>query len=149
LDRSTQPWTLRAPQAAAAFAPGMPDVAHATPVDNGSVLPSAELVDQSGRLRHLESDFSGKTLLLSFVFTRCPDRQLCPAISGKYAYLQSRLDARRFALAEITLDPQYDSPAVLAAYGARYGADPRIWTLLTGKGSTIQQLLDAFRIDSM
>jgi hypothetical protein len=88
-------------------------------------------------------------MLLSFVFTRCPDRTLCPAISGKFAYLQSRLDPARFALAEITLDPPYDSPAVLRAYGSTYGARRQNWALLTGTGSTVQHLLDEFRISSM
>jgi len=149
LDRSTNPWTLRDATIAGVFAPGAPDRGRVIAVDVNAPLPAAELVDQRGRLVELENAFAGKTVLLSFVFTRCPDRTLCPAISGKYAYMQSRLDPARFALAEITLDPPYDSPAVLRAYAKNYGAQPVIWTLLTGKGSTIQHLLDQFGIDSM
>lgn len=149
LDPSTEPATLRDPVVAAPFAPGMPDSGRALPVELGSDLPSATLVDQNGRVVHLARDFRNKTLLLSFMFTRCPDRTLCPAISAKYAALQRRLDAKRFALAEITLDPQYDSPAVLRRYGDAYGADPQVWKVLTGTGSTIQRLLNAFRISSM
>jgi cytochrome oxidase Cu insertion factor (SCO1/SenC/PrrC family) len=149
LDRSSDPPLLRAAAPAAAFAPGLPDRGRVIPIDVNSRLPSAELVDQSGRLLRLERAFAGKTLLLSFVFTRCPDRTLCPAISGKFAYMQQHLDPRTFALAEITLDPPYDSPAVLRAYAAGYGARADIWTMLTGKGSTIQHLLDEFGIDSM
>jgi cytochrome oxidase Cu insertion factor (SCO1/SenC/PrrC family) len=149
LDRSTTPPVLRDAVAARVFSPGLPDSAKAVPVDFGSALPSAQLVDQRGHPVMLDRAFAGKTLLLSFIFTRCPDRTLCPAISGKFAYLQSRLDPRRFALAEITLDPPYDSPAVLQAYGRNYGARAGTWWLLTGTGSTIQRLLDAFRISSM
>lgn len=149
LDRSTQPATLRDAVPARVFSPGLPDRARAVPIDLGGTLPSAQLVDQNGRLIDLSRAFAGKTLLLSFMFTRCPDRTLCPAISGKFAYMQSRLDPRRFALAEITLDPPYDSPAVLHTYGAAYGARPQRWSLLTGTGTTIQRLLDAFRISSM
>ena len=149
LDRSTVPPTLRNPIAAAAFAPGLPDRARALPVTIGGRLPAAALVDQDGRVLPLASHFREKTLLLSFMFTRCPDRTLCPAISGKFAYLQQHLDAKRFALAEITLDPQYDSPEVLRRYGATFGARPEAWVLLTGTGSTIQRLLDAFNISSM
>jgi hypothetical protein len=97
----------------------------------------------------LDRAFRHKTLLLSFMFTRCPDRTLCPAISAKFAALQQQLDDRRFALAEITLDPPYDSPMVLRRYGEKFGADPRAWKLLTGTGSTIQRVLNAFRISSM
>ena len=149
LDRTTQPWTLRETQIAGPFAPGLPEPGRVIPVELGSPLPPARLVDQDGRIVELDRAFRGKTTLLSFVFTRCPDRTLCPAISGKYAYLQSRLDPQRFALIEITLDPPYDSPAVLRKYGATYGADPAVWSLLTGKGSTIAHLLDVFRISSL
>jgi protein SCO1 len=149
LDRSTTPWTLRDPVAAAAFAPGMPSPGRVIPVDIGKPLPKATLVDQDGRLVRLRDAFYGKTLLLSFIFTRCPDTDVCIAISTKYAQLQRWLDPARFALVEITLDPPYDSPAVLTAYGKQYRQNPRIWTLLTGTGSTIQTVLDEFGISSL
>jgi cytochrome oxidase Cu insertion factor (SCO1/SenC/PrrC family) len=149
LDPSATPPLLRRSVPAGIFAPGLPDSGRAVPVEIGSGLPAANLVDQNGDPVVLDRAFAGKTLLLSFVFTRCPDRTLCPAISGKFAYLQSRLDPKRFALAEITLDPPYDSPAELREYGKSYGASRESWALLTGTGSTIQQLLDEFRISSM
>lgn len=149
LDSSDNPWRLRQVVAAGAFAPGLPDTGRVVPVEIGSKLPAAVLVDQQGKVVQLDRAFLGKTLLLSFAFTRCPDRTLCPAITGKFAYLQHHLDPRQFAIAEITLDPQYDSPAILREYGAAYGAMPQIWTLATGTGSTIQRLLDEFAISSM
>ena len=150
LDRTTTPWTLRDALAAAPFSPGVPDQARATtPVDVGKTLPHATLVDQTGTPLDLASSFNGKTMLLSFIFTRCPDRNLCPAISAKYAYLQSHLDPKHFTLVEISLDPQYDSPSILHAYGVQYGAIAKRWFLLTSTGSTTQRLLDAFGIDSM
>jgi protein SCO1 len=149
LDRSTLPWTLRDPIAAAAFSPGIPNPGRVVPVDIGKPLPSALLVDQQGRLVQLSSAFAGKTVLLSFIFTRCPDTDVCIAISSKYAQLEHALDPARFALVEITLDPPYDSPAVLTAYGEQYGQNPAIWSLLTGTGSTIQRVLDEFGISSL
>jgi protein SCO1 len=149
LDRTTRPWTLRDVHPAGPFSPGMPDPGRVIAMELGSPLPAAKLVDQNGRLVELDRAFQGKTLLLSFVFTRCPDRTLCPAISGKYAYMQSHLDPKHFALAEITLDPQYDSPAVLHRYGDAYGNNPSIWSLLTGTGSTLQRVLNEFRISSL
>lgn len=134
---------------AAAFAPGLPDTGRIVPIQLGNRLPAALLIDQTGRTLELERAFLGRTLILSFVFTRCPDRTLCPAISGKFAYLSQHLDPSRFTLAEITLDPQYDSPAILSMYGAAYGARLPGWELLTGTGSTITRLLDQFDISSM
>jgi len=149
LDTTARPPILREPVAAAAFTPGLPESARVVPLEPGSPLPRATLVDPNGRIVQLDTAFHGKTLLLSFIFTRCPDRTLCPAISAKFAYLQQRLDPTRFALAEITLDPPYDSPRVLRDYAGIYGARAQSWTLLTGTGSTIQRLLDQFEISSM
>ena len=149
LDRSTTPWTLRSPIVAAPFTPGVPDPGRVLTVDAGRHIPNTELVDQDERVVHLDRDFRGKTMLLSFIFTRCPDKNLCPAISGKYAYMQSHLDPKRFALLLVTLDPQYDSPAVLRDYGKQFGANPAVWRFLTGKGSTLQHMLNEFGITSL
>jgi protein SCO1 len=149
VDTATTPWTLLDAIAAGPFVPGLPNPGRVIPVDFGSALPSARLIDQQGSMLSLSRTFAGKTLLLSFIFSRCPDRNVCPAISSKFAYLQAHLDPRHFALAEISLDPAYDTPNVLAAYGRIYGADPRIWSLLTGEGTTVARLLNAFGIDSM
>lgn len=149
LDRSTTPWTLRYAIPAAAFAPGLPDQGRVQAVDIGKPMPHARLVDQDGNVLDLHSAFAGKTVLLSFIFTRCPDKNLCPAISGKYAYMQSHLDPAHFALVEISLDPPYDSPAVLRDYAKAYGANTSIWHLLTATGSVTQRVLDEFGINSL
>jgi cytochrome oxidase Cu insertion factor (SCO1/SenC/PrrC family) len=149
LDRSTQPWTLREPVAAAAFVAGLPNAGRVVPVDIGKPLPRASLVDQDERPLQLADAFKGKTMLLSFIFTRCPDTDVCIAISSKYTQLQRDLDPAHFALVEITLDPPYDSPAVLRAYGKQFDRNPASWTLLTGTGSTLTQVLDEFGISSL
>jgi cytochrome oxidase Cu insertion factor (SCO1/SenC/PrrC family) len=149
LDRSTQPWTLRDAVPAAAFVAGLPNPGRVEPVDVGTALPKATLVDQDGRPVHLQHAFDGKTMLLSFIFTRCPDTDVCIAISSKYSQIQHQLDPKRFALVEITLDPPYDSPAILHAYGVTFSRDPHVWTLLSGTGSTIERLLDEFGISSL
>ena len=149
LDRSTTPWTLRDAIPAAEFAPGLPDQARVQAVDVGKQMPHANLVDQDGQVLDLHSAFAGKTVLLSFIFTRCPDKNLCPAISGKYAYMQSHLDPARFALVEISLDPAYDSPAILRDYANAYGANTKIWHLFTATGTVTQRVLDEFGINSL
>ncbi|HTX56498.1 MAG TPA: SCO family protein [Candidatus Acidoferrales bacterium] len=149
LDRSTHPWTLRNPVAAAAFVAGLPNAGRVVPVDVGKPLPRALLVDQDERLVQIHDAFAGKTMLLSFIFTRCPDTDVCIAISTKYAQLQHELDPAHFALVEISLDPLYDSPAVLRAYGKQFDQNPAVWTLLTGTGSTIERVLNEFGISSI
>jgi protein SCO1/2 len=43
-------------------------------------------------------------------------------------------------LVSITVDPEHDSPAVLAEYAGRYGADPARWLFLTGERPAIERL---------
>jgi len=113
----------------------------------GDTLPAYTLVDQRGRIVHLNAP--GRVTLISFIFTRCPDANLCPAISAKFAYMQHHLDPLRFRLIEITLDPRYDSPAILARYGRQYGADAARWSLLTGEPAQVGDIIDTFGVASI
>jgi cytochrome oxidase Cu insertion factor (SCO1/SenC/PrrC family) len=149
LDRSVTPWRLYDTSVAAKFIPGLPETGRVIPLDYGFALPHTQLVDQRGRAVDLASSFRGKLLVLSFIFTRCPDKDECPAVSGKFADLQKKLDPAHFHLAEITLDPMYDSPWVLRRYGSQYGARPAMWSLLTAQPHVIRHLLDRFGISSM
>jgi protein SCO1/2 len=148
VDRSHATWAWTHPAINGRFVPGMPDRALATPVDIGTQLFTDPIVNQDGQLLSLRS-FEGKVTLVSFIFTRCPDKNLCPAISGKFAYLQSHLDPKHFHLVEVTLDPQYDSPAILHQYGKQYGAHASMWTLATAEPYTIQRFLDSYGINSL
>lgn len=114
----------------------------------GDAVPSLPLIDQDGRKVRF-GDFKGKTILLSFVFSRCPDQTICPAISGKFLYLQQHIDPSQFHLIEVTLDPTYDSPAILKQYGNSFDADPRVWSLVTGQSGEIKTLIDRFGIASI
>lgn len=130
------------------FAAGTPNalITHVFAV--GDRLPNLTLVDQRGDLFHL-NETAGKTTLLAFMFTRCPDRSVCPAIGGKFRYLQEHLDSARFHLVEVTLDPSFDSPPVLARYGATFAADPARWSLVTGRASDIKDLMDSFGLSTI
>ncbi len=149
LDRSREPWRLYDASVAAKFVPGLPESGKVFPIDYGSQLPHTQLVDQRGQLVDLASDFHGKVVLISFIFTRCPDKDECPAVSAKFAALQQQLDPGRFHLVEITLDPVYDSPWVMQRYAAQFGAKPGSWSILTGQQHEIQHLLNRFGISSL
>lgn len=149
LDRSESPWRLYDASVAGRFVAGLPDAGKVFPIDLGSQVPATRLVDQRGQLVDLASDFRGKVLLVSFVFTRCADKDECPLISAKFSALQHDLDPAHFHLVEITLDPVYDSPAVLAAYAHRFQADASAWSILTGQPHDIAHLLNRFGISSL
>lgn len=134
------------PKPAAAFVAGVPNAAIKHLVGDGDREPVYPLVDQSGHAFRL-SDFEGKVTLLSFVFTRCKD--VCLTISSKFERLQRLLDPRDFHLVELSIDPTYDSPAVLSAYGRKFDADNRIWTLATGESSTVSAFMSSFGVSSL
>ena len=145
LDMSTTPWSLRHVHPADAFVAGSANTKVSRILGVGDLLPDVPLVDQRGRLVHFK-DFLGKTLVLSFVYTRCKDADECPAVSAKYHYLQGQFGNGPFHLIEITIDPTYDTPAVLAAYAKKYDADPSRWSLLTGEPSTVKTVGDDFNL---
>jgi len=97
----------------------------------GDAVPDTAFVDQTGRPFRF-SQLLGSDVLLSFIYTRCQDPNMCPLISGKYNQLQHKLGPRKLHLVEVTLDPSYDRPPVLARYAKTFGADASRWTLAVG-----------------
>lgn len=105
-------------------------------------LPAFSLEDQRGQ-RFGSRELRGHVYVASFFFTRCPS--VCPKLMRALRRLQQQYD--RYAvdvrLVSISVDPEHDTPAVLRAYAARYGADARRWTFLTGTEQAIRSLLGA------
>lgn len=105
----------------------------------GDTIPAIPLVDQSGRTFSIEQ-LRGNAVVVSFMYTRCPDPRMCPLTASKFARLQAAIGRAPIRLLEITLDPQFDTPRVLRAYGRGYGEDPERWTLATGAPASIGEL---------
>lgn len=95
-------------------------------------MPAFELVDHRGELARA-TDFEGRALVANFVFTRCPT--ICPVFSMKMQRLQERTSrlGPDLQLVSFSVDPEHDTPEVLADYASRYEADPERWTFLTGE----------------
>ncbi len=84
-------------------------------------------------------DLLGRVWIANFIFTSCT--ATCPTQSARLAQFQTRLDARpdlRFV--SITIDPDHDTPEVLARYAERFRADPARWLFLTGEERAIHTL---------
>jgi protein SCO1/2 len=105
----------------------------------GDAVPGTRLIDQTGRAISLQA-FRGSTLVISFIYTRCPDPRECPLVSAKFKQLQNDLRTAPVHLVELTLDPKHDSAAVLRRYGAYFDANPRRWTLATGRPDDVREL---------
>ncbi len=114
----------------------------------GKSAPDFSLTSQSGKAVRL-SRFRGKLVLLDFIYTHCTD--VCPLITANLARVQRDLIARGWwgtdvVFVSVTTDPARDTPAVLKAYAARYGADLRAWYFLTGPIQTLAGLYHAYGI---
>ena len=105
----------------------------------GDAIPSATLLDQRGR-RFSFAQTNGRTTIVSFIYTRCRDAQMCPLVAAKFARMQRELRGTPIRLVTLTLDPAHDTPNVLARYGTAYGADPAIWTFVTGPAAAIDDV---------
>jgi len=116
------------------------------PLQIGDRMPATKFVDQFGHPFDF-ADFRGKSVVLAFVYTRCRDAKECPLISGNFHVLQSRLANDRYHLVEMTLDPDYDRPAVLARYAALFDADAKRWTFGTGDSRTVLDFDLRFGLD--
>ncbi|HEV2737593.1 MAG TPA: SCO family protein [Candidatus Elarobacter sp.] len=105
----------------------------------GDAVPSTALLDQRGR-RFSFASTNGRTTIVSFIYTRCRDAQMCPLVAAKFARMQRELRGAPIRLVTVTLDPAYDTPDVLARYGTAYGADPAVWTFVTGPAAAIDDV---------
>jgi cytochrome oxidase Cu insertion factor (SCO1/SenC/PrrC family) len=123
-----------------------PAVRVVQPLVTGDRMPATRFVDQNGRAFSF-ADFAGTPVVLAFVYTRCRDPKECPLVSSNFHTLQRKLGSAPYHLVEMTLDPGYDRPAVLARYGALFDADTRTWTLGTGAPDTVLDFERRFGID--
>lgn len=103
----------------------------------GEPAPNFHLVDQTGAKVELAS-FRGKLVALNFLYTRCPMPEVCPRLAASFANLQSRFRTG-LVLLSITIDPQWDTPQVLAAYAKLWRADANGWRFLTGSPEAVKQ----------
>jgi protein SCO1/2 len=93
-------------------------------------VPTFQLVDEHGA-PFTTASMLGHVSVVDFVFTHCTSS--CPRLTARMAELQERV--RRdpaVRLVSFSVDPENDTPAVLAEYAARAGADTTRWTFVTG-----------------
>lgn len=93
-------------------------------IQPGDKVPDFHLLNQSDKEIHL-SQFHGKVLLMTFIYTRCPLANFCPRMSRNFAQIDKTLAAdpelyRKTHLLSVSFDPDYDTPAVLKSYGGSY-----------------------------
>jgi protein SCO1/2 len=112
--------------------PGDPDL------DRFGPAPPFNLTSQTGQV-FSSNALEGKVWIADFIFTRCGG--LCPALAVRMRELQEELDSKDdWMLVSFSVDPEYDTPEVLAEYASNLDADPERWKFLTGERDTIRAI---------
>lgn len=110
-------------------------------------VPPFELVDASGD-PFGSREMAGRVWVVDFIFTRC--RTYCPIMSRRMAKLQEGYElygVDEVGLISVTVDPEFDTPPVLAEYARTHGAEPDRWHFLTGSPEEIRSLVvDGFKV---
>lgn len=103
-------------------------------------VPAFQLVDQTGA-KVTEADLAGRITAVSFIYTSCTD--ICPMITTIMGTVQDQLRREGLLgadvqLVSISVDPERDTPDVLARYAKEHGADTDTWRFLTGSVDEIR-----------
>jgi protein SCO1 len=125
-----------------AIAPG----SRPTALTLGQTVPDFVLSDQSHN-RVALSQFSGKVVTMTFIYTRCPLPDYCFRLSNNLALLQKRFRSRMgsdLILLSIVIDPAHDQPDALTNYAHIWKADLKAWHFLTGPLPDIERLSGEF-----
>jgi protein SCO1/2 len=108
-------------------------------------VPAFSFKDQHGQLRS-QRDLLGHVWIADFIFTTCTT--VCPLLSAKLVLLQHQLSDERLRFVSFSVDPEHDTPEVLARYAEQWRKDPR-WVLLSTDPAGIQATARDMRVALM
>jgi protein SCO1/2 len=119
----------------------------------GDAAPDFSFINQDGKRATLKQ-YKGKSVLLTFIYTRCPLPEYCTLMSDNFNEIDKELQKdsdlyNRTHLLSITIDPEYDNPKVLRSYGAAHTGNYtsetfRHWEFATGTKDEIKTIAQFF-----
>lgn len=118
----------------------------------GDEAPNVALLNHDGRRLRL-ADYRGRTLVLTFIFTRCPLPDYCPRMSMNLARIAESLEKQpggrdRYQLLSVSFDPTYDTPQVMkdnrALFRAAESPAAVPWDFVTGTPDEVRHLAEFF-----
>lgn len=104
-----------------------PPGAQLAPSEQQGPVPDFAFVNEDGKRIHL-GQYRGKTVLLTFIYTRCPLPDYCPLVTHNFAEIEKALQKSpelydKTHLLTISFDSKYDTPGVLRNYAKAFVAD--------------------------
>ena len=119
-----------------------------TPLPVLGSIPRFEMTNSKG-VPFGTNDLTGKIWVADFIFTTCAGP--CPIMSTEMADIHKTfLDDNEIHTVTYTVNPDYDTPEVLADYAERFNADRSQWHFLTAPYEDIQSIIaDGFKMGDM
>lgn len=109
------------------------------------LFPDFEFTDEHDRPVKF-SDFEGKVLTFTFIFTRCPLPDFCPRMENRFGEARDRLlqaagAPPNWQFLSISFDPKNDTPEVLRAYAKHYRkGSPDRWLHAVASDETLKKI---------
>ena len=102
------------------------------------------MTTQDGRAVKL-SDWRGKVVVLTFIYTRCPIPDFCPLMDRKFSELAQHLSAfpnraKDIRLISLSFDPDHDTPEVLREHARIRGAAPPLWSFAVASHAELAKI---------
>jgi len=118
------------------------------PMEGYGSTPAFTFTDQTGATFSSQS-LAGRVTLLDFVYTHCTDA--CPIMSATFQEAQRKLAddkllGSKIMLVSLSVDPQHDTPPVMAEYGQQFKADAAGWKMLTGDWDPVYDVVTGFKV---
>ncbi len=112
------------------------------PMPHIAALPAMEFTAHDGT-RVSRADFDGHVTVVDFIFTRCTSS--CPRLSARMAEARRKLEADvaagKLRFLSISVDPDHDTPDVLAKFAATYQADAPAWRFVSGPVEDLERVV--------
>ena len=159
--QNTDAWISRLTKTGAAPLP----VATESPVGlaPGDVVPNQTFVDQDDAPLTMNW-VDGHVAVVTFIYTRCPLVDFCPTIDRRLGEVQRVVLGASGAsgssgasgasgslagvrLLSVSIDPDFDRPAVLKAHAKRLGADPAVWRFVVPPADQLSAFGRQFGLD--
>ncbi|OYQ38177.1 SCO family protein [Flavobacterium cyanobacteriorum] len=100
--------------------------------------PQFSLISQDGKTI-TQGFYKGKVYVVEFFFSTCPS--ICPVMNQNMLDIEKAfIGNKNFGIASITINPEYDTPAVLKDHAKQLGVTSPNWNFLTGEKQYIYDL---------
>ena len=122
-----------------------PEPFQGTELTSAEIATPFQLEDQFGKSVNL-TDHSGKVVVLTFLYTNCPDT--CPIVTSQLLDTHRLLgqDASRVSFLAVSVDPERDSVGDAHTYSQKWDMVDK-WGFLVGTREELRPIWAAYYID--